>query len=314
MLKRKKPALRLGQFLALVASLLIAAQIGYTFYQGTPLCINDGCKVVEQLTRVSPLVINVAGLLFFQVVYWGLYAARGDQRRVAPFIKNLLLAGLVAEGVLISFQYLVAQTFCVYCLGILCFVVVLNLLQGLRQIVAGVLVCAAATLSFASLDVTSKILPEKQAFTSGVLALRPGADQSQQHYLFFSSTCPHCEKVIAALKTSIAATIFFNPIDKVTAIDLPQLQYHPGSSFEINKVLLRALGINEVPVLMSKTPEGLMIRRGEAAILNYLAPPLPADASNMSSQPDALVIPGLDDSCGVATDCTSTPSGQSSPQ
>jgi len=311
MLKRKNTVLQLGQFLALVASLLIAGQIGFTFLQGTPLCLNDGCKVVEKLTRVPPLVFNVVGFVFFQIVYWGLHAARGDQRRIPPFIKHLLLAGLAAEGVLISFQYLVAQAFCIYCVAILCFVVVLNLLMGLRQIVAGVIICAAATLSFASLDV-HKSVPEKPAFTAGVLAQRPGTDTSVEHYLFFSSTCPHCEQVIASLKTNTRPTISFNPIDKVTTIDLPQLHYQPTYSPAINKALLGSLGIKEIPVLVSKTSEGVMIRRGESAILNYLAPPLPAAVNNTSGQSDPLSLPGVNDSCGVATDCTSP--GQSSVQ
>ncbi|MGD9948393.1 MAG: hypothetical protein AB7U29_07925 [Desulfobulbus sp.] len=310
MLKRKNTVLRLAQFLALVASLLIAGQIGYTFYQGAPLCLNDGCKVVEKLTRVSPLVFNAIGLLFFQTVYWGLHAARGDQRRVPNFIKNMLLAGLAAEGVLVSFQYLVAHTFCTYCIGIFFFVVLLNLLLGIRQIVAGILICAAASLSFASLDV-NKSVPGRQAFTAGVLAQRPGVVASPQHYLFFSATCPHCEKVIAALRTNTKATVSFNPVDKVTAIDLPQVLYQPTYSFALNKALLSSLGINEIPVLMTKTPEGLMIREGEVAILDYLAVPV---ATDVPGQSDPLVLPGSSDGCEVSTDCIDTSSGQSSPQ
>ncbi|MDD2462708.1 MAG: hypothetical protein PHI97_01800 [Desulfobulbus sp.] len=309
MLKRKNTILQLGQFLALVASLLIAGQIGYTFYQGAPLCLNDGCKVVEKLTRVSPLVINVVGLLFFQMVYWGLHAARGEQRRVPSLIKNILLAGLAAEGVLVSFQYLVAQTFCSYCIGIFLFVVLLNLLLGVRQMVAGVLICAAATLSFASLDV-SKSLPGRQAFTAGVFAQRLGVLKSPEHYLFFSSTCLHCEKVIAALKTNTKATVSFNPIDKVDAIDVPQVSYRPAHSIALNKALLSSLGINEIPVLMTKTPEGLMIRQGEAAILSYLTTP-PVDVRGQS---DPLNIPGSSDSCQVSSDCIDTSSGQSTLQ
>jgi len=302
MLKRKNTVLQLAQFLALVASLLIAGQIGYTFYQGAPLCLNDGCKVVEKLT---------AGLLFFQIVYWGLHAARGDHRRVPAFIKNVLLAGLAAEGVLISFQYLVAQTFCTYCIGIFCFVVALNLLLGLRQVLAGILICAAASLSFAGLDV-SKSVPGKVAFTGGVMAQRSGAPNSPEHYLFFSSTCPHCEKVLAALKTDTRPTVFFNPIDKVATIDVPQVRYRPGYSFGLNKNLLSSLGIDEIPVLITKTTEGLMIRKGEAAILGYLTAPVQPAPESGTSAP--LLLPGSGDGCQVSTDCANSSPGQSSLQ
>lgn len=312
MIKRKNTVLQLGQFVALVASLLVAGQIGYIVYQGAPLCLNDGCKVVEKLTRVSPLIINGVGLFFFQVVYWGLHAARGDQRRVPSFIKNVLLAGLAAEGVLVAFQYLVAQTVCFYCVGIFLFMVLLNLLLGIRQILAGILIFAAASLSFAGLDVNTST-PGRQAFTAGVFAQRQGVLTSPEHYLFYSAVCPHCEKVIAALKTNTVATVSFNPVDKVTGVDLPRVIYRSTYSFAANKALLSALGINEVPVLMTKTPEGMVIRQGEATILAYLATPAISHAEKVSGQQSNLPdISDGSDACQVSSDCSGTSSGQSS--
>ncbi len=310
MLKRKNAALQLGQFLALVASLLIAGQIGYTYYQGAPLCLNEGCKVVDQLTRVSPLVINFLGLAFFLVVYVGLRLAKGETRRVAPFVKNLLLAGLAVEGVLVAFQGLVANTFCFYCLGVLGFVVLLNLLLGGRQILAGVMIFTASTLAFAGLELGGNT-SGKQAFVDGVFAQRLGQQAKPEHYLFFSSTCPHCEKVIASLKGNTSVSIAFNPIDKVTAIDLPQVSYSPRYSAAMNKSLLGSLGINEIPVLMTKTAEGWLIRQGEAAVLAALAQP--ATATPPASGQSTLVpnLPGGSDGCQVSADCTNGSSGQS---
>lgn len=317
MLKRKNAALQLGQFLALVASLLIVGQIGYTLYQGSPLCLNGGCKVVEKLTRVSPLVFNGVGLFFFQLVYWGLRSARGEMRRLPQFIRTVLLAGLGVEAVLVSFQYLVAQAFCAYCVGILAFVVLLNLLLGWKQIVPGFLVFATAALAFASLDLARNPVNGEQAFTAGVFASRPGLLKYPQHYLFYASTCDHCERVIASLKTNGRATVAFNPIDQVTSIDLPQVIVNAGYSSSLNKNLLTALGIEEIPVLMTRTPEGWTIRRGEAAILAYLGTPESTPASGQSSVLPGTAppsgIPGLDggDGCQVSTDCTSGASGQS---
>jgi uncharacterized membrane protein len=237
MLKRKNAALQLGQFLALVASLLIAGQIGYSLYKDSPLCLNEGCKVVEALTRVSPLVINGVGLLFFQLVYWGLWAARGEQRRVAPFIKTLLLAALAVEGVLVSFQYLVAKAFCVYCLGVLGFVVLINLLLGVRQTVAGIILFAATAFTFAGLELRTTV-PSEQAFTAGVFAHRPGLIRSPEHHLFYSSTCDHCQKVIASLQDNAKPTIAFNPLDRITAVNLPQVNYSSTYTPSANKALL----------------------------------------------------------------------------
>ncbi len=316
MLNRKNTALQFGQFLALLASLLIAAQIGYTLYQGSPLCLNDGCKVVEKLTRVSPLVFNVVGFFFFQVVYWGLYVARGEMRRLPHFIKSLLLAALAVEAVLIGFQYLVAHTFCAYCLGIFAFIILLNLLLGWRQIVPGFLVFTAATLAFASLDLNQNA-PGQQAFTAGVFASRPGLLKQPENYLFYSSTCAHCEKVIASLKNNARATIHFNPIDQVTTIDLPKTTLNASYSPALNKALLASLGIEEIPVLMTRTAEGWSIHQGETAILAYLNLPARTEATGQSgySAPPATQagIPGLDGSegCQVSTDCASDASGQS---
>ena len=316
MLNRKNKALQLGQFLALVASLLIAAQIGYTLYQGSPLCLNGGCQVVEKLTRVSPLVFNVVGFFFFLVIYWGLYWARGEMRRLPHFIKSLLLAALAVEAVLIGFQYLVAQTFCAYCLGILTFIILLNLLLGWRQIVPGFLVFAAATLAFASLDLNQNA-PGEQAFTAGVFASRPGLLKDPDNYLFYSSTCAHCEKVIAALKNNARATIHFNPIDKVTTIDLAKTTLNASYSPALNKALLASLGIDEIPVLMTRTADGWSIRRGETAILAHLSLPTRTETtgpSGYSAPPGTQTgIPGLDgnEGCQVSTDCASDASGQS---
>jgi hypothetical protein len=316
MLNRKNKALQLGQFLALVASLLIAGQIGYTLYQGTPFCLNEGCKVVEKLTRVSPLVFDVVGLLFFQVVYWGLRSARGEMRRLPSFVPTILLAAFAVEAVLIGFQYLVAQAFCAYCLGILAFVVLLNCLLGVRQIVPGFLVFATAILAFASLDLQQPAAGQ-QAFTAGIFASRPGLLKYPENYLFYASTCTHCEKVIASLKENKRATIFFNPIDQVTTIDVPKAIVNATYSPALNKTLLASLGIDEIPVLMTKTPDGWIIRQGETAILAALSLPTRAETtgqSGYSAAPGSQAgIPGLDgsDGCRVSSDCTSSGPGPS---
>jgi len=315
MLNRKNKTLQLAQFLTLVASLLIAGQIGFTLYQGSPFCLNDGCKVVEKLTRVSPLIINGVGLFFFLVVYGGLRMARGELRRLPSVIHTLLVAALGVEAVLIGFQYLVAQAFCAYCLSILGFVVLLNLLLGFRQIVSGVLVFTAALLAFASLDLQQPASGQ-QAFTAGVFASRPGLLKYPEHYLFYSSTCAHCAKVIASLKNSGRATVHFNPIDQVTTIDLPQTTVTASYSPALNKALLTSLGIDDIPVLMTRTADGWTIRRGETAILAALtlAPrPESGGQSGISTPPSSQAgIPGLDsnDGCRVSSECTSTAPGQ----
>ena len=311
MLRKKDRALQLGQFLALAASLLVAGQIGFTLYQGTPFCPNEGCSIVEKMIKVSPLIFNAVGLCFFQTIYWGLRVAKGERRRMPSFVPYLLLAALGVEAVLTSFQYLVVHTFCAYCLVILGCIVLLNCLLGLRQILTGVLVAAAVSLAFASLDLHQPAAG-RQAFTDGVFASRPGVAKYPEHYLFYASTCVHCEKVIASLKTNGRVTVHFNPIDRVNSIDLANATLNHAYIPEINKALLTSLGIKEIPVLMTRTSDGWNIRRGEAAVqaaLSLLGPaaagaPQPGASATPATQ---SVIPGLDnsDGCQVSSpDCS----------
>lgn len=309
MLNRKSNALQLGQFIALLASLLIAGQISFILYQGNSFCLNGGCRVVEQLSKVSPLVFNLVGLLFFQTVFWGLRSSHNEMRRLPRFVKILLLAGLAVEGVLISFQYLVAHAFCAYCLSILTVIVVLNLLIGFKQALPGLFLFAVVSLAFAGLELNQPPNSE-QAFTAGTFATRPGLQQLPENFLFYSSSCAHCEKVIATLKHNGRATVHFNPIDQVKDLDLPGITRTPAYSPAANKALLTALAIDEIPVLMTRTPEGLSIRRGETAILAYLNQTGLSDAAGQSGSSTApvspAVIPSLEtkDGCTVAADCT----------
>ncbi len=321
MIKRKSTALQLGQFLALLASLLIATQIGIILFQGTPLCLNGGCTVVDQLIKVSPLVVNLFGLCFFQIVFWGLHASRNEPRRLPQWVTALLLAGLAVEGVLVPFQYLVAHTFCTYCLGVFGFIVVLNLLVGLKQIMPGLLLFSAVSLAFAGLDINQP-QSDQQAFTSGTFASRTGTITDMENFLFYSSTCAHCEKVIASLRNNDRPTVHFNPIDQVKNLDLPGISYTKAYSPAANRALLKVLAIDEIPVLLTKTPEGLVILRGETAILASLVKTTPetTNLSGSSAVPASqAVIPGLEpkDGCSTATDCTDLPGtlspGQSGP-
>ncbi len=149
---RPSPALRLASFLALAAALLTAAQSAFILLRGDAFCLNEGCRVVEDLTRVPPLVVNLAGLVFFLALIFGLRASGSLRRRLPRFVAPLLLAGLAVEGVLFGFQLFVAEAFCSYCLAVLGAVVALNLLLGARQAAHGLLFFLAALLAFSSLE------------------------------------------------------------------------------------------------------------------------------------------------------------------
>ena len=52
------------QWGALLTALFIAVQMATIILSGEGFCLNQGCEVVESLTKVPPFFINLAGLLF----------------------------------------------------------------------------------------------------------------------------------------------------------------------------------------------------------------------------------------------------------
>ena len=314
---RPSTAIRLATFLALIAALLTAAQSGFILLRGDAFCLNEGCRVVEDLTRVPPLVINLAGLVFFLALIFGLRASGSLRRRLPRFVAPLLLAGLAVEGVLFGFQLFVAEAFCSYCLAVLGAVVALNLLLGARQAAHGLLFFLAALLAFASLELERP--GQGAALKDGVFASRPGTVAGSEHHLFYSSTCAHCERVIGSLRTSPGATVLFHPIDRVQTLDLPGAQLRGDYAAEANRALLTGLGLDEIPVLITKSADGYSILRGETAITARLGQPAaPAAANGQSPLPTAPLIPGLPpatqgEGCQVATDCDDPPAATARP-
>ena len=141
---------RLLAFTALVASLLISIQLALIAWQGEAACFNEGCRIVERLTRVSPFVFNLFGLLFF--LFIGLLAVSVRNRPiVARFFSLLLLAAMAGEGVLLAYQYHVARAWCSYCLVIFGLVAFCNLIVGLRQLFSAAVLVAAVNIIFALL-------------------------------------------------------------------------------------------------------------------------------------------------------------------
>ena len=314
---RPSPALRLASFLALAAALLTAAQSAFILLRGDAFCLNEGCRVVEDLTRVPPLAVNLAGLVFFLTLFFGLRASGSLWRRLPRFVAPLLLAGLAVEGVLFGFQLFVAGAFCSYCLAVLGAVVTLNLLLGARQAAHGLLLFLAALLAFASLELERP--GQGAALKDGVFASRPGTVAGSEHHLFYSSTCAHCERVIGSLRTSPGATVLFHPIDRVQTLDLPGAQLRGDYAAEANRALLTGLGLDEIPVLISRTGTGLTVVRGQAAISARLGQsPVPAAAEGQSSVSTLPPVPGLSpepggEGCQVSSDCDDVPAATAQP-
>lgn len=300
---------------ASVACLVVAVQMVMILIKGKPVCLNEGCKVVDGLAKVSPLLFNALGFGYFLAVLLLLLGRRRPVTAV-DWSGMLLTTGLAVEGALFAYQAFAVQAFCAYCLTILGFVVLMNLLAGWVRIVQGVAVFAGIVLIFSLVSFgSSLLLARQQDLSSGTYAVKTCATPVKSMYLIFSSACPHCQEVIKVLDSCDSCDFHFNPIDTLKESVLPGLSrtavYHP----EINRLILAMLGINEVPVLLVRNTDGFSFIKGEGNIISYIKAtcmPVPVDPAQplgiSSLEPGGfqgrLPISGQPDGgCLIQNDC-----------
>ncbi len=303
--------------IAFVASLGVGVQAYLMFIGGKGICLDDGCAIVEQLTRVPPLYFNIAGLLFFQALFWLFlwgHKGAGHWHRLA---RLLLLAGLVAEAVLLFFQYAIAGSFCSYCLAVFAAVVLLNLLSGPRQIFRGTVLFVAVLLTLFSLRFTGGPAGGSAlTLAAGTIAVLPGEEGRPTLHLFFSAACPHCEKVIETLQEENFCPVRFNPVEPVPGFSFPGATFLPEYQPEVNLSLLKTLAIGDIPTLIADEAGQTLVLRGEQRIQKYLAAncrrPKAVDQYHGSSSAvpagSSFTLPFLgggsdQDACGLAVDC-----------
>ena len=303
---------------ALLASLLVVIQIAILLLGKEGLCLSQGCQVVDQLTRVSPLVFNIAGLLFFQTVFLGTHRVKSVDASRLQLVRLLLLSGLAAEGVLVGFQQIIAGAFCTYCLIVLGFIILLNILIGFKQLLASAFVFGVVLLAFSSLEFQNNPKNSK-ALHEGVFASKTNPSSTTTVYLFYSSTCAHCQRVLEVMATKSAISKHFNPIDTITSMNVPGVTLNRRYDPKINKTLLNSLDIEEIPVLLERKANGYTIIKGETAIIAYFdgldtqiqqSTVSTVDRLKALPVPESL-IPGTgtkEEGCSVNTDCDPIPS------
>lgn len=298
--------------LAMTGSVVTLVQVILLLMSSDGFCFNEGCKVVDSLTAVSPVVINFFGFCFFQMVFWGQWMARNGSGRWDILVRMLLLAGMAFEGVLVSFQYFVAQTFCSYCLVILILVLLLNIFSGWRHVFAGVTVFSTVFLAFSMLTFSQAGGGEDLPLSKGSIASIENIGTAKQHYLFFSSSCPHCEILLEQLENGAICNLRFNPIDTIALEEIAGIKILEDYSTEVNRRYLKGLGIEEIPVLMIEDETGIQVIKGGNRIQEYLQfncqekQPLPFNETNETSSLenfDFLDPREKDDSCSVSSDC-----------
>jgi hypothetical protein len=299
------------QVLALIASLVTAIQVIYSIVNGSSICLNQGCEVIDRLTALSPLYLNFLGFVYFQVVFWSLRILKNKSLGGFDWTGLLLLAGFAAEGVLSAYQFFVAQVICSYCILIFVFVIILNFMHGQKQIISGVAILIATFISFSFLTFApTQVFSEYSSLKSGSYGVKSCASPSKEVYLIFSSDCPHCENVIKVLDGCNSCDLYLNPIDKIGTLKFNGVELNPGYTPQVNRLMLATLGIKEVPVLVVKNAAGFSFIKGENKILNFVRracfnrePVLYLDPSLNTEQEEITVITEDGGECSLDLDC-----------
>lgn len=299
-----------GQWVAVAALLLIAAQSGYLLLHGESYCPTASCKIVEQQSPVSAQFMNAGGLLFFAlllVLFLG--ARRHSTGLAAGLLVPLLLAGIAAEGVFFAFQYQTGY-FCVYCCIILAIILLLNAFLGAKQGMRALFVFGAVFLASVLLTTPKGLTAVPQSINAGTLAHRVGQAGAEERYFFFSEDCAHCKAALASLMRDRHATLRLNPLAPPKGLDLTGLEQDSDFNPEANRAFLSGLGIDTVPVLLVRQQHGgIHIFLGENQIVGHVQAStqsrIPEGVSGQSqlSAPQDFLSPERD-GCSVDLGCS----------
>jgi uncharacterized membrane protein len=301
------------RIVALGASVITAFQAVINLLTGSSICPNAGCKVVESLTSIPPLYLNSLGFIFFQVVFWLLGNLKSKPANGRYLVGSILLCGLAFESALLGYQLFVAQSLCSYCLLILFFVIMLNILYGTRQMAVGVAISAAVVISFSIMALfPASAGSQKYSLKNASYGLKSCASPTKEIYLIFSSDCPHCQQVIESLNNCNSCDLYLNPIDNISSLNIVGLEKNKSFSPGVNRLILEIFGIDSVPVLVVKDDESYRFVRGENRILNFIRRAcfthdevLYFDKSPAAADKEITVLTEEDEECSVEIDCQS---------
>ena len=253
-----------------LACLLILFQLSMLLGKGEIICLNNGCRIVEDLLLVSPVFFNLLGLCFFLSIVI-LSVAEKNHPSFSRLIDILLISGAVSEGVLVGFQLFVAKTLCSYCLMVCALIFLLILLRKKQVLLYGASFFCVELIVFSLLrfDVIPANLPG-MGLDLGTYAIKTCSSPVKQVYLIFSKDCSHCKKVIDALEGCSRCEFHFNPISRVDKKLLPDLSLAPSYNPSINRTVLKLLGIEKIPVLLAKDFNGITFIQGDKNIISYV--------------------------------------------
>lgn len=268
--------------------------------------------MVESTLVIPPIWFNaVGGLYFLTLLMIGIAVKRKVGGNISVLLlRLLLLCGITAEGVLVSYQIFVVQTFCSYCLFICALIMCMNVLAGWRHALSAFLTFGTVVTLFSLLQFQNPVGEETASgIDKGTYALKKGPPSERSFYLLFSEDCPHCHRVMEMLDNSNAQCgVRYNPIDPIAPGILPFPHMTATDSYDpkINRALLKGMEIKTVPILVEKHSGDVRFISGGDAIMEYLKQHCFAKVSEKKER-DVLQSILQDttnqDECQVDTDC-----------
>jgi hypothetical protein len=225
-------------YLSILGSLYLLAEAVLRLFEKS-LCVSEGCRIVDRLTRFDDLLIILIGFLTLGclALLSGLNLRR--QNGLLDSTINLaLIAALAAEGFFVGYQIFWLPMWCLFCLSVFGIFLALGLLRlwgGKKEIAAGF---AAFILVLGLIGLT--LPPPGRALPS-----------EPHRILFYSKECKYCWEI----KAEIDQTRL-----EVTSVLVEEY-----------RSALKSLGIQSVPSLLVNGPNEKLLLTGKEAIRRYLA-------------------------------------------
>jgi len=213
--------------------------------QGKSICQTEGCQLAMGLARNENFILIIGTTIFLVL---SLLFFLSKKRNLFPIIDVILIGVLSVEGYLIGIQFFFLSHLCSFCLivGILFLIITLIYLFTYHRLTALAGIVSFIMVIFA----TYLILPMTGTLEEMAKICYIKGNPKDKWYLFVKENCPHCKKLL---------NYFLN--------------YYKGDlklyvcEAERCSLLLKKLGIKEVPVLLIEEKGKKEIFVGEQCIL-----------------------------------------------
>lgn len=196
------------------------------------LCNAYACKLVASYVKYGEFVLILLGVVVFLIL---ILLELSKLKFKDYLIDAILIAALSTEGLLLSFQIFSLHVVCYFCFSI--FLIFLS--SVMWRLLAKHYSMFFAIFGFLSV------------FSMGFFIMPNLSPLKQGYDLFYSKTCPHCERTIVFIKNSHVDVNLYDAQDY--------------------KNFLNNIGIDEVPVLFVNLKDQKKFIVGEENIKNFFS-------------------------------------------